>query len=86
VGLLVENTSAHNFDRAEHSSFGWDRSEKETEWFHPHSRILTIVDTSAALTGSKTRGKVQSVLFACGLFRFDTEQNEDDKMDEVLYW
>jgi len=63
-----------------------DRLEKESEWFHPHSRILVVSDSESALpVGSRTTRRAQPVV-AYGVFRFDTEENENDSEDEVLYW
>jgi len=75
--------------RLEHSSDGWDPPQKELEWFHPNSRLIVLTE-SAALVESKpakrnTRQTDRSIA-GFGIFRFDTEENENDEEEEVLYW
>jgi hypothetical protein len=67
-----------------------DRLEKESEWFHPHSRVLILTEptNSSGEKQKKSRAtRAGDPVVAYGVFRFDTEENEkDDEMDEVLYW
>ncbi|PVG04829.1 hypothetical protein CPB86DRAFT_771456 [Serendipita vermifera] len=63
-----------------------DRLEKESEWFHPHSRLLILNEPTDESQKSSRTSQVSGSVVAYGIFRFDTEENEkDDEMDEVLY-
>ncbi|KAG8766810.1 hypothetical protein FRC15_006105 [Serendipita sp. 397] len=68
-----------------------DPLQKEEEWFHPHARILVLQQETEG-AGGQMKNKSQFVqrdflnVVAYGVFRFDTEENADDDLeDEVLY-
>ena len=61
-----------------------DELQKSDEWFHHHSRLLVLSHRPAVAKG-QTVGPEDVIAY--GVFRFDTEENEeDDGYDEVLYW
>lgn len=73
----------------EHSSDGWDPLQKELEWFHPNSRLIVLTEPATLTeTGPLKRNtrKTNRPIAGFGIFRFDTEENENDEEDEVLYW
>lgn len=62
-----------------------DELQKSDEWFHPHSRLL-VLSSQPTTTSENQTTNLNSSVVAYGVFRFDTEENEeDDGYDEVLY-
>lgn len=62
--------------------------EKEEEWFHPNARLLVLTDEAGSIprASSNSRSTPRGPpIAAYGVFRFDTEENENDGEDEVLY-
>lgn len=68
---------------------GWNPSEKRKELFDKRSRFITArkslepgdVDQDLAPEPQTT-----TPLAAFGMFRFDTEQDEEGADEEVIYW
>ena len=68
---------------------GWNPSEKRKELFHKRSRFIIArkplepgdVDQELASEPQTT-----TPLAAFGMFRFDTEQDEEGADEEVIYW
>ncbi|KIM22755.1 hypothetical protein M408DRAFT_281348 [Serendipita vermifera MAFF 305830] len=74
----------------ERSTDGWDPPQKELEWFHPHSRLILVMEADNLVDTCPTRRTTKTATKAIagfGVFRFDTEMNENDDEDEyeVLY-
>lgn len=71
------------------SSMGWNPSKKRKELFGNRSRFILArkpVESEDLDRNSASGLQVTASLAAFGMFRFDTEHDEEGEDEEVIYW
>ena len=68
---------------------GWNPSEKRKELFDKRSRFIIaqeLVEPKDVDQESTSEPQTAAPIAAFGMFRFDTEHDEEGENEEVIYW
>lgn len=75
--------------RSQGSSMGWNPSNKRKELFNKRSRFIIArkpVEPEDLDQECAPESQAAASLAAFGVFRFDTEHDEEGEDEEVIYW
>src|SRR5258706_769970 len=89
ITLFTQNSSPFVVSSSQGSSMGWNPSENRKELFDKRSRFMIArkpLEPGDEDQGFASEPQTTTPLAAFGMFRFDTEHDEEGEDEEVIYW